>query len=428
MKLKTYYKIAEKRLFKLNRSITGNGTLQTLKIIKKQFKKFQIKKIKSGTTVFDWKIPSEWNVKEAYVVDCNNVKIIDFKFNNLHLIGYSINKNIKVKKKELLKRLHSIPAMPSAIPYKTSYFKKDWGFCVSDNQKKKIIKSYKDNDIFKIFINTNFKKNGHLNYGELYIKGKSKQEILISTYICHPSMANNELSGPIVSMGLIDYFARQKNEKSLRFLFVPETIGAIGFLSKNYLDIKNNIVGGYNLSCIGDNRMHSCIMSKYNNSPSDYALKEAYKALKIKYKEFTFLERGSDERQYNSPGIDLPISSIFRSKYGKYKEYHTSLDNFNFISYKGIRGGFNVALKAIKILNNKIVPKTFILGEPFLSKRKLDTIQVNKHQFLRRQILDFLQYSDGKNDLKKISSLIKIDMKTVRKIYIFLKLKKILKY
>ena len=190
---------------------------------------------------------------------------------------------------------------------------------------KKIQKEYSDKDIFKVVINSNFKKKGFLNYGELILKGESKEEILISTYLCHPSMANNELSGPIVSMGLINYFRNLKKlEKTLRFVFIPETIGSISYLSKNLKQLKKNVIAGYNLSCIGDERQYSCMFTKYNNTPSDEAIIEAYKNLKIKkFKVYSFLERGSDERQYNSPGVDLPIASIFRTKYGKYPEYHT---------------------------------------------------------------------------------------------------------
>ena len=427
MGLKNYYNLAEKKLFEINRSITGNGTVKTLKIIKKNFKDLKIKKIKSGTKVFDWKIPPEWNVENAYIVDKDKKKIIDFKNNNLHLVGYSNFINKKIKKDELLKHLNSIPSKPKAIPYVTSYYKKYWGFCISEEQKKEIKKNYKKSDFFKVLIDSKFKKNGFMNYGELFLPGKSKQEILISTYICHPSMANNELSGPIVSMGLINFFRKKKNEKSLRFIFIPETIGSIAFLSQNFSKLKKNVIGGYNLSCIGDNRMHSCILSKYNSSPSDYALLEAYKDLRINYKRFSFLKRGSDERQFNSPGIDIPITSIFRSKYGEYKEYHTSLDNFKIVSFKGIKGGYSVALKAIQILDKKIIPKSKITCEPFLFKRNLNIANIQLKDF-KSTILHFLQYSDGKNDLKKISNLIGLDFIKTKKIYNFLIKNNLLEY
>ena len=201
--------------------------------------------------------------------------------------------------------------------------------------KKEIKKKYYDSDKFKVVIKSQFNKRGNLNYGELVIPGKSKQEILISTYICHPSMANNELSGPIVSMTLAQYFLKIKNlKKTLRFIFIPETIGSISYLSKNLKKLKKNVIAGYNLSCIGDERMHSCMFSKYSNSISDKALRSAYKSLNINYKRHSFLKRGSDERQFNSPGIDLPIASIFRTKYAEYPEYHTSLDDFKLVTIK----------------------------------------------------------------------------------------------
>ena len=230
--------LAKKDLFKINRSITGKGVRQTLRIYKKYFNELKIKKVKCGEKVFDWRIPAEWNVFEAFVIDKNDRKIIDFKMNNLHLVGYSVPKNEKISKSQLLKKLHSLPKQPNAIPYVTSYYKKNWGFCVKDDQKKKIIKNYTNKDKFKIVIKSAFRKKGFLNYGELVIKGKSKQEILISTYICHPSMANNELSGSIVSLSLIDFFRRKKNNKTLRFIFIPETIGAITYINKNLKNLK----------------------------------------------------------------------------------------------------------------------------------------------------------------------------------------------
>ena len=414
-----YYTLAKKKLFLLNRSITGRGINQTLKIIKKNFPKLLIYKIKSGTKVFDWKIPPEWNINEAYIVDKNKKKIIDFKNNNLHIVGYSHPVNKFIYKKELIRHLHSLPKQKKAIPYVTSYYKKNWGFCVQHFKKKEIQKIYKNNDKFKIVINSNFKKNGNLIYGELIIPGLSKQEILISTYICHPSMANNELSGPIVSMMLINYFSKIKNlKKTIRFIFIPETIGSIAYLCKNILHLKKNVIGGYNLSCVGDERHHSCMLSKYENTPADNSLTEAYKKLNFKYKKYPFLERGSDERQYNSPGIDLPIASIFRSKYGEYPEYHTSLDRFEtVVTKKGISGSYKVAKTAISILLTKTIPKNIILCEPQMSKRNLyPSISSNNRPQLTRDIMNFLQYSDGKNDLNQIAKKINIKIKDVIKI------------
>ena len=427
MEIKKYYNLGKKVLYPINRSITGSGTEQTLKIIKNYFKNLKIIKIKSGTKAFDWKVPPEWNVRNAYIIDKYGKKIIDFKKNNLHLIGYSESFKKKISKEKLIKHLYSLPKQPNAIPYMTSYYKRYWGFCLSHKEKLNIIKKYKKKDKFKVFIDSTFSESGFLNYGELVIKGKSKQEILISTYICHPSMANNELSGPIVSMALIDYFQKKKIEKTLRFLFIPETIGSIVYLSKNLNKLKKNVIGGYNLTCIGDEMQHSCMLTKYKNTLSDFALIEAYKKLRIKYKEYSFLKRGSDERQYNSPGIDLPIASIFRTKYHEYKQYHTSLDNFNLVTLKGLMGGFKVASNAISILLKNVVPKSNIFCEPFLSKRKLyKTISDGKVDNNSQTLLDVLQFCDGKNDINTISNKTNLKKKSVNKILNFLKKNKII--
>jgi len=418
-RIKKYYDIAKIKLYPICRSLTGNGTRETLKIIKKHFPKLKIFKEKSGKKVFDWNIPPEWNIQNAYVIDKFGNKIIDFKKNNLHIVGYSIPVNKKIKKDELFNHLHSIPNQPKAIPYITSYYKRYWGFCVSDEKKKLFQKKYSKKDKFKVVIDSNLNKFGFLNYGELLIKGKSKKEILISTYICHPSMANNELSGPIVSMCLIDFFKRfKKLEKTLRFIFIPETIGSITYLSKNLKKLKKNIIGGYNLSCIGDERNYSCMFSKYNNTQADKALRLAYKKLKIKFKSYSFLKRGSDERQYCSPSVDLPVASIFRTKYGEYPEYHTSLDNFKLVTKKGILGGFNVSKKAIEILLKTSIPKNRIICEPQMGKRNLyPNLSTKQPKNETRNLMNFLQYADGKNSLEEISKLIKLNFNKTKRVY-----------
>ena len=423
MSIEKYLKLAKKDLFPLCRSLTGKDTLKTLKIIKKQFSGLNIYKVPSKAKVFDWKVPPAWNVKDAYILDKQNKKLIDFKKNNLQLVGYSMPINKKISKGELLKKLHVIAERPKSIPYITSYYKKYWGFCTSYENKKKIEKSYNSQDKFRVVIKSSFNFKGALNYGEIVLAGKSKQEILISTYICHPSMANNELSGPIVSMALINYFKKiKKNKKTLRFVFVPETIGAIAYLYKNLKKLKKNVIAGYNLTCIGDDRMHSCIFSKHENSPSNKALKYAYKKLNIKAKIYNFLQRGSDERQYNSPGIDLPIATVCRSKFGEYPEYHTSDDNFTLVTKSGLQGGCEVVKNSIKFLMEQDYPKSTFLCEPFLSKRNLyPTLSLRKENYFSKKLLDFLQYSDGTNDLKEISKNINLDLKKTKFIYNLLK-------
>ena len=309
----------------------------------------------------------------------------------------------------MLKKIYSLQAQPNAIPYVTSYYKRDWGFCCDYNTKKRLLKDYKKDDFFKVVIESTHNQKGYLNYGEIYLPGKSKQEILISTYLCHPSMANNELSGPIVSMSLIKYFMEKKLNKSLRFIFIPETIGSIAWIAKNYNHIKNNIIGGYNLSCIGDEKSYSFVESKDKKSLFVRYLVKEYKRRKIKYKKYSFLKRGSDERQFNSPGIDLPIVTVSRTKFGEYKEYHTSLDNFDLVTNKGLLGGFKIVKSAIENILKLKIPKSRLLCEPHLSKYNLyNSINFKSQKNLSMDYLNFLQYSDGTRTIEEISKEIKL--------------------
>ncbi len=416
-------------MYPLCRSLSGSGTLETLKIIKKNFKKFKIKKFDSQKRVFDWKVPSQWEIRDAYILDKFNKKIVNFKNNNLHVVGYSIPINKTLNLLQLKKKIYSLPKQTDAIPYMTSYYNKDWGFCVTDKFKRKLLKKYKKNDKFKVVIKSKLKSRGKINYGEYLIKGKSKKEILISTYICHPSLANDNLSGIIVSMALMKYFETLRNKKSIRFLFLPETIGSIAYISKNLNMLRKNVIGGYILSCIGDNRNHSCMFSKYKNTISDTSLEEAYKKNRIKFKSYSFLLRGSDERQFCSPGVELPLASIFRTKYGEFPEYHNSLDNFNLVTIKGLEGGYKIAKQAILNINNKILPVSKYLCEPQLGKRGLYKLLSKKNNVDSQdcwKILDFLQFADGKNDLNKIGKYIKLDKTKINKLYKFLLEKKLI--
>ena len=426
-----FYDFAKAKLFKLNRSLTGEGTKKTLRLIKKNFPNFKIYKVRSKTKVFDWTIPSEWNVKKAYIEDLNRNKIVDFKNNNLHLVGYSSPIKKTITKKNLLKFIFTNRKVPNAIPYITSYYKKAWGFCMSQNDFFNFKKKYKNSDKFKVLIDSKFNNKGFLEYGELVIKGLSKQEILITTYICHPSMANNELSGPIVSMSLISYFLKKKLKKTIRFIFIPETIGSITYINKNFHKLKSNIVGGYNISCVGDENKFSCVLSKYGDSLSDFALLETFKKFNSKFKRYSFLERGSDERQFNSPFINLGITTICKSRFGTFKEYHTSLDDFSLVTKKGVYQSFKIIKEAIKNLSETEIPVSNLICEPHLSKRKLYPTLSRVSKFDKvssntADILNFLQYSDKTNSIYQISKLIKLDIKKTFKIFNILKKNKLI--
>lgn len=411
-----------KKYFKIHRSITGKGVRKSLKLLKQEIPNLRIKKIKSGNKVFDWKIPAEWNIKEAYIADKNAKKIIDFKNNNLHIINYSTSINKFLSRQKLLKHLFFEKSKPNAIPYMTSYYKKFWGFCVSYND----FKSKFNQKKYKVVINSKFNKKGFLNYGELIIKGKSKKEIIIHTYICHPGLANNETSGPIVCTYLAKYFQKKKNNYTLRFIFTPETIGSIAYIYKNYKSLKDNVIGGYVITCVGDEKNYSICESKEKQSLSNKIAKEVFAKNKIKFKAFSYLERGSDERQYNSPGIDLSIASIMRTKHGEFKEYHTSDDNFNLVTKIGLIGSFKIIKKIISEFDKKIIPFAKFKCEPFMTKRNLyDSLSSGRVDNYTRDLMNFLAYSDGTKDIKEIGKIINVNNEKIKKIYNILKINRL---
>jgi aminopeptidase-like protein len=391
-----------KKLWPINRSITGDGVRETLSIIKEEVPELKVFEISSGTKVFDWSVPQEWKVRDAYIVTPDGKKICQFKENNLHLIGYSTSINLKISLSELQDHLYSLPDQPNAIPYITSYYEKRWGFCITHNERQ----SLKDGN-YQVYIDAEL-FDGSLSYGEILIKGKSSEEIFISTYICHPSMANNELSGPCVTTFLAKKLKNLESLKySYRLIFVPETIGSISYLSKNIEHLKKNVVAGFNVTCVGDDRDYSYLPSRKGNTLSDQISKHVLKHICPTFKSYLWADRGSDERQYCAPNVDLPIASIMRTKYGKYDEYHTSLDDLiNVVTEKGLEGGFNALWKAIEALEKNSYPKVKIICEPQLGKRDLYPTLLTKHtNFSVRQILDLITWSDGTRSLIEIAEL-----------------------
>ena len=416
-----YHLIEE--LWPINRSLTGDGNRLTLKKLKKINSKIKIFEVLSGTKAFDWKIPLEWNVKKAFLQDFQTKKkIVDFKDNNLHLMGYSISVNKIISFKDLKKKLNYIKSLPEAIPYTTSYYKRDWSFNISYNKFKKLNKK----NSYLVNIDTQFKK-GSMSYGEILIKGQSKKEFLISTYICHPSMANNELSGPSLSIYLSKWLNNLKNRKfSYRFIFIPETIGSIYYISKNLKKIKKNVKAIFNITCVGDNKNTSILFSKYGNTIADKILLRVLKKNRVKYKKYNWLKRGSDERQFMSVGVDIPTVSLMSSKYREYPEYHTSDDNLNFISRNGLLKNFNLYKKLILEIEKIEFPVARYLCEPNLSKRDLysDHKLSKKNKLIKKyakNLLNFLSYSDGQNSLEDISKYIKFDLDDTKKIRKILK-------
>ncbi|MDA7838477.1 DUF4910 domain-containing protein [Candidatus Pelagibacter sp.] len=394
-----------KELWPLNRSITGEGLRETLQRISVHLPKLEIKSIKSGTKVFDWVVPKEWIVKKAYIITPSGKKICDFSKNNLHLLGYSIGFNGSLSLNELKKHLYTLPNQPNAIPYVTSYYVERWGFCLTQNELEAL-----EDGIYKVVIDASL-FNGELNYGELLIKGKSDKEIFLSTYVCHPSMANNELSGPTVLTFLTKWLQEaDKLEYSYRIIFIPETIGSITYLSRNYKKMKNKIIAGFNISCVGDDRSYSYLPSRDGNTVSDFIAKHVLKWTDKNFIEYSWLDRGSDERQYCAPGIDLPIASIARTLYGKYPEYHTSLDNLdNLVTPRGLNGGYWVIRKAIEAIERNKKYKVSVMCEPQMGKRGLyPTISTKNSNDEVTLMMNLISLCDGNNSLLDIAERLNV--------------------
>jgi aminopeptidase-like protein len=372
----------------------------------------KIVEVNSGTQAFDWVIPQEWNVKDAYIADVSGNKIIDFATNNLHLMGYSIPINEILTREQLDSHLYSLEDQPNAIPYVTSYYEENWGFCLSHTQRLNL-----GDGPFEVVIDSELKL-GSMTYGEIYIPGKSSEEILLSTYICHPSMANNELSGPVVTVALARWLKSLPSRKySYRFIFLPETIGSIYYISQNLQNLKEKVKAGWVLTCIGDDRNYSYVPTRQGNTLTDKVSRKVLESRGFEYREYTFLDRGSDERQYCFPGVDLPIGSLMRSKYGEYTEYHTSLDNLDFVTPAGLQGGFEVVRDAINILETTKYWKINTICEPQLGKRGLypNTSSKKSGQLVHNQ-MNVITYLDGLHDLEEIAGICGISVEEVDEI------------
>jgi len=405
-----------KDLYRIPRSLTGKGVVESLEYIKKYIP-LEIKNVKSGSQAFDWIVPPEWNIKQAYILNLTtNEKIVDFNDHNLHIVGYSEPVDLELNYEELINKIYYKESQPDAIPYVTSYYSKTWGFCMSYNQFKRLDRSAN----YKVFIDSDFNDEGVLTYGELFIKGQVKEEIFFSSYICHPQMVNNELSGPAVLTSISEFLIKKSNYYSYRFILVPETIGSIVYLSKNLDHLKSHVIGGFNITCVGDERGWGLIPSRYGNNISDKIAEHVLNFNCSSFIKYSWLDRGSDERQYCAPGVDLPISSITRSKYAEYPEYHTSLDNFDLVTEKGLSESLDVYLKCIDIFerNRYKNPSIKVYCEPQLGKRELYPKISDDNTFnVVQNMMNFISYCDGKNSILEIANICSISFDEAFKYY-----------
>ncbi len=410
------------------RSLTGHGVRETLAYIQGILPDLQIREVASGEAAFDWTVPDEWTLRDAWIENEAGERVVDLADHPLHVVGYSVPVDRWMDRAELDQHLHSLPDQPDAIPYITSYYAPRWGFCLSHRQRLALPEGR-----YRAVVDATLAP-GSLTYGELLIPGETEEEILLSTYVCHPAMANNELSGVVVTTALARYLASgaapfsaliaspeasgeageggsRQRRYSYRIVFVPETLGSIVYIQRNLEVLRERVRAGFVLTCIGDERATSMVPTRWGDTASDRVARHVLKHLAPEHTEYSFLERGSDERQYCSPGVDLPIASLMRSKYGTYPEYHTSLDDLDFVTPAGLAGGLAIARACVDALDADRIPVTTTPCEPQLGKRGLyPTLSTRDRSLQPRALVDLLAHADGHRTLLEIADVIGVPM------------------
>jgi aminopeptidase-like protein len=349
-------------LYPICRSITGNGIRETLRRLQ-QLVPLTLFEVPTGTQVFDWTVPAEWNIRDAFVKNSRGERIIDFQKSNLHVVNYSEPVHAKMSLAALKPHLFSLPDRPDWIPYRTSYYKRSWGFCLSHNQLEKL-----PEDEYEVSIESSL-EDGHLTYGEFYLPGETADEVLVSTHACHPSLANDNLSGLAVASFLARHLSQVPRRFSYRFLFVPGTIGAITWLSQNESSV-SRIKHGLVLAGVGDSGPLTYKKSRKGHAEVDRAAGHVLKHIRESSQVVDFSPYGYDERQYCSPGINLAVGRLSRTPHGTFPEYHTSADNLSFVQPASLTGSFAACLSIFSVLErNRAYLNTNPKGEPQLGKR-----------------------------------------------------------
>jgi aminopeptidase-like protein len=384
-------------LYPICRSITGDGIRQTLAKIGQRIP-LEIFEIPTGTPVFDWTIPKEWNVRDAYIKGAGGKRVVDFHQHNLHILNYSTPIHAKMSLDELRPHLFTMPDRPDWIPYRTSYYQENWGFCLSHNQ----MLALEDGE-YEVCIDSTL-ADGHLTYGEYYLPGCSTDEVLISCHACHPSLANDNLSGLSVATFLARLLSEREVRYSYRFLFIPGTIGAITWLARHRENVER-IRHGLVLTGIGDGEAFHYKKSRQGDAEIDQVVTHVLRHSTASHEILDFSPYGYDERQYCSPGFDLPVGCLMRSVWGTFPEYHTSADNLDFIKPRQLAESFRVCAVIIDVLEkNRQYRNLSPYCEPQLGNRNLYrstggeviSLELNARLWV-------LNLSDGRHSLLDIS-------------------------
>ena len=382
-------------LWPIRRSLTGNGVRETLAYLAALIPGLRIHEVASGTRVLDWIIPDEWNLNEAYVEGAAGQRLIDASDDFLHIMGYSEPFNGSVSRGELDQHLHSLPEQPDAIPYVTSYYSRTWAFCIRDRDRESL-----GPGPFHVRIDSTLEP-GHLTYADLVIAGESAEEVLLSTYVCHPNLANNELSGPVVMAALVRWIlAMERRRFSYRIVIAPETIGAITYLAHHLEHLRKVVIAGWVLTCIGDDRQYSYMPSRTGETLADRVSLQALRD-RGPFVRYPFTDRGSDERQWCAPRVDLPVCSVMRTKYGAYPEYHTSLDQLgSVVTESGLEGGLSAIIDCIELLESNRYWRSTVIGEPQFARRGLRPhLSIRRSETSIYDISQVLAQCDGRSDI-----------------------------
>ena len=394
-------------LYPICRSITGNGVRQTLRYLQK-CAPLALHEVPTGTQVFDWAVPKEWNIRDAYIKNSIGERLIDFHKSNLHVVNYSLPIKRTLRLPQLRDHLFSLPDAPDWIPYRTSYYRETWGFCLSQRQ----LESLRDEE-FDLCIDSTLEP-GSLTYGELSIPGASEKEVLLSTHCCHPSLCNDNLSGIVIAAKLAKLLTGKKLRYSYRILWVPGTIGAISWLAL-HPTVLPNIEHGLVLSCLGDPGRFTYKRSRRGTAVIDRIVAHVLRCANKEFECVDFTPLGYDERQYCSPGIDLPVGSFMRTPNGKYAQYHTSADDLNFVSPIALGESMQMLLRILRALESN---HTYINQkpqcEPQLGRRGLYRQMGGTHGGrFEEAILWILNMSDGEHSLLDVAERSKMPFETL---------------